>query len=118
MSNWTKSIETLHIGEMLYKHIRQHRYFQSVLARDLGISQKSVWQYKKRKTMRVDTLLNLCQSLNYNFLRDIAALLPADMPPHHAHPLQTRLAELEQQNHELQLQVKTLQEALRLVGSK
>jgi len=108
----------LNIGDLLKKHIKAKRISQSALSRKMDLNERTIHRYQKHKTMRVDTLLNICQALNYNFLRDIAAMLPPEMPPHNIHPLQTRVDELEQQNLELQLQVKTLKEALSLVGGK
>ena len=55
---------------------------------------------------------------NYNFLKEIANSLPNEMPPHNTNPLQARVTELEQQNHDLTMQVKTLEKALELVGRK
>ena len=112
------SIENLHIGNMLKMHIRKNRYFQSALARDLGISEKSVGLYKKRKTMQVDTLIAISRALKYNFLRDIADLLPPDMPPQKTHALQARIDALENENEHLKVQITTLEKALSLVGGR
>jgi hypothetical protein len=66
--------------------------------------------------MRVDTLFKISQMLNYNFLQDIAAELPADMPPGRTADQSATVAALQQQVKDLQLQVATLEKALGLVG--
>ena len=106
------------IGDILKKHVKKHRLRQNGWARQEGKNRRTIAKYLKGKDMHVGTLFTICQALNYNFLRDIAAMLPPEMPPHYTHPLQTRVDELEQQNLELQLQVKTLEKALSLVGGK
>jgi len=111
-------IEIPDIGKILKAHVKKNRLRQNGWARQEGLNRKSIADYLKRKDMRVGTLFTVCQALNYNFLRDIAAMLPPEMPPQNIHPLQTRVEELEQQNLELQLQVKTLKEALSLVGGR
>lgn len=68
--------------------------------------------------MRVGTLFTICQTLHYNFLRDIADLLPPDMPPQKTHALQARIDELENENEHLKVQIATLEKALSLVGGR
>ena len=68
--------------------------------------------------MRLGTLFTICQTLNYNFIKEIAALLPPDMPPATDNPMQARLTELEKQKADLELQLKTLKEAIELLGRK
>jgi len=111
-------IQAPEIGPMLRKYVKAKRIYQSGWARKMGFNPKTIARYLKRKTMMIDTLFTISQTLNYNFLREIAELLPADMPPINEHPLQARVTELEQQNHDLQLQVKTLKEALSLMSGK
>jgi len=111
-------IEAPDIGFIIKSHVKKNRLRQNGWARQEGKSRTTIADYLKRKDMRVGTLFEVCQALNYNFLRDIAAMLPPEMPPQNTHPLQTRVEELEQQNLELQLQVKTLKEALSLVSGR
>jgi transcriptional regulator with XRE-family HTH domain len=106
------------IGAILKTYVKKHRLRQNGWARQEGKNRRTIAKYLKGSDMRVSTLLEICQALNYNFLRDIAAMLPPEMPPQNIHPLETRVAELEQQNLELQLQVKTLEKALSLVGGR
>lgn len=111
-------IEAPDIGSIIKAHVKKHRLRQNGWARQEGKNRRTIAKYLKGKDMHVGTLFTICQALNYNFLRDIAALLPPEMPPQNIHPMQTRVDELEQQNLELQLQVKTLKEALSLVGGR
>ncbi|MES2621180.1 MAG: helix-turn-helix domain-containing protein [Bacteroidota bacterium] len=106
------------IGAMLRAYVKKHRIYQSAWARKAGQNEKTIARYQKRPDMRVSTLFRICQTLNYNFFREIAALLPSDMPPLTDNILQPRITDLEKQVHDLELQVKTLKEALELVGKK
>ena len=108
----------IHTGNLLRNYFTVKRIAQSAAARNIGITAKTLATYFKRKTMRIDTMLHLSHALNYNFLKEIANSLPNEMPPHNTNPLQTRVTELEQQNHDLAMQVKTLEKALELVGRK
>lgn len=109
---------TLHIGKMLTAHVKKYRIRQSGWARQEGLNRHTIASYLKQEDMRVATLYAVCQALNYNFLKEIANQLPADMPPLIPNPLQTRLTELEKQNHDLQMQVQTLEKAIALMGGK
>lgn len=111
-------IQAPDIGKLLRAYVKKHRIYQSGWARKKGISPKSVARYLKQPGMMVDTLFAICQTLNYNFLKEIAALLPPDMPPLTDNPLQTRITELEKDKHDLEMQVKTLKEAIELMGGK
>jgi transcriptional regulator with XRE-family HTH domain len=106
------------IGNLLKDYVKKHRIYQSAWARKVKLNRKTIAQYLKQPAMQVDTLFNICQALNYNFLKEIAALLPADMPPHADNPLQTRITELEKEKHDLELQVKTFEKALELLSGK
>jgi transcriptional regulator with XRE-family HTH domain len=108
----------LDIGKMLKDYVKKNRIRQSGWARKAKLNPKTIAKYLKQPTMQIDTLFAICQTLNYNFLKEIAALLPPDMPPATENPLQARLTELEKQKSDLELQVKTLKEALELVGRK
>jgi hypothetical protein len=105
-----------HTGNFLKQYVKKNRIRQSGWARKAGLNVKTVSGYLKQPTMWIETLLGICLILNHNFFKDIAATLPPDMPPLTENPLQARIDELEAQNHDLQLQVKTLERALELVG--
>jgi transcriptional regulator with XRE-family HTH domain len=70
-----------HIGQMLRGYVKQKRISQSGWARKQGVGPKTIARYLKQPAMRIDTLFNISQMLNYNFLQDIAAELPAELPP-------------------------------------
>ncbi len=114
----TSEIKMPDIGALLKEYVKKNRIRQSGWARKANLNPKTVARYMKQSTMQVDTLFTICQTLNYNFLKEITALLPADMPPLTENPLQARISELEKQKSDLELQVKTLKEALELVGRK
>ena len=111
-------IEAPHIGKILKAHVKKYRLRQSGWARQEGLNRATVGAYLKQQDMQVGTLFDISQALNYNFLKEIAAQLPAEMPPHVENPLQARITELERQKSDLELQVKTLKEAIELMGRK
>lgn len=113
-----KNTNNIHIGKLLKAYTTQNKVRIAGWARKSGKSPKTIGKYFRQPTMRVETLLDICLTLNHNFFKDIAATLPPDMPPLTPNPLQQRVTELETQNHDLQLQVKTLERALELIGKK
>lgn len=113
-----EKIEAPDIGKLLQAYVKKNRIRQSGWARTAGIHPKTVAKYLKQPTMQIATLFAICQTLKYNFLKDIADHLPPDMPPVTDNPLQSHIAQLEQQVHDLELHVKVLREALELVGRK
>ncbi len=100
------------IGKRLRSYVKEHRIFQSAWARLQGVSAKQVARYLKQGDMRVGTLFSISQILKYNFLREIADMLPAEFPPHQENPLAKRVAELEQENADLALQLNLLKEIM------
>ena len=103
---------------MLKTHVQKNRLFQSAWARQAGISPKAVANYLKRPTMQIDTMFTICQTLNHNFLREIAGMLPPEMPPQHIPDQSAEIAALQQKVNDLQLQVSTLERALGMVGGR
>jgi transcriptional regulator with XRE-family HTH domain len=105
-----------HIGNMLKAYVKKHRISQSGWARVQGISAEQVAKYLKQPDMQVDTLFTICQTLKYNFIKEIAALLSAEFPPYEQNALQEKVTSLEQENLLLRTQVETLKEVLKLLG--
>lgn len=107
-----------HIGQMLKKHVRKYRLFQSGWARQQGVTPKTIATYLKNPTMRIDTLFLICQVLEYNFFTEIARQLPGELPPVIKQESDAQVEMLKQENERLQLQVATLEKALGLIGGK
>ncbi len=106
------------VGEMLKNYIKTNRKYKSGIANWLGVKRSSVNKYVGRRDMKISTLWRLCHVLKYNFFADLGAQLPAEFTPVAENPLQTRIAELEKQKSDLELQVKTLEKAIELMGRK
>lgn len=104
--------EAPHIGNMLRAYVKKKRIFQSGWAREQGIQPKNVLAYLKRPNMRIDTLFTICQVLNYNFFKEIAAMLPSELPPATEDPSAARVKELEQRVHDLETENKVLREVV------
>lgn len=100
-----------HIGTLLNKHMRRHRYYKSALARDIGVNYKTVVKIMRRPDIKASFLWNICFALRYNFISDLAAQLPPEMPCAPT-PKDERIAELEQQVQQLTTERDTLQRVL------
>ncbi len=107
-----KLISAPNIGQRLRKHVTDKRIFQSGWAREQGISRLVIARYLKQPTIKIDTLFTISQVLKYNFIREIADQLPAELPPVATNPLQQRVDELEKENEKLRDQVALLKEVM------
>jgi DNA-binding Xre family transcriptional regulator len=113
----TEATEAPHVGHILNSHMRKHRYYKSALARDIGMNYETVVNFMRRPDIKVSYLWRICNALNYNFLSELAALLPPDMPsPPNAKD--TRIAELETQVKQLTTERDTLQRVLEILREK
>ncbi len=106
------------LGKMLTNYIKTNRKYKSGIANWLGIKRSSVQAYLKKPDMKVSTLWRLCHVLNYNFFEEITAQLPPEFTAVTENPLQKRIDELEKQKSDLELQVKTLEKVVELMGRK
>lgn len=97
-----------HIGTLLNKHMRLHRYYKSALARDIGVNYKTVVNIMRRPDIKVSFVWNICYALNYNFFVDLANLLPPEMPSAPT-AKDVRIAELEEQLRQMAAERDTLQ---------
>lgn len=96
------------LGTILNTHMRRHRYYKSALARDIGVNYKTVVRIMRRPDISASMLWNICFALNYNFLSELAGMLPPTMPAPPT-PKDTRIAELEAQVQQLTSECNTLQ---------
>ena len=106
-----------HFGQMLKAHMRKHRYYQSALARDIGMRRESLADLLKRPDSKFSRLWHICFALRYNFLSDLAAQLPPTMP---CAPTakDERIAELEKKVQELEAECHTLQRVIDALKGK
>lgn len=108
------AIEAPHVGTMLNMHMRKHRYYKSALARDIGMNHETVVNFMRRPDNKVSYLWRICFALKYNFIADLAAQLPPEMP---CAPTakDARIAELEKQVQELTAERDMLQRLTELL---
>jgi DNA-binding Xre family transcriptional regulator len=109
---------TPHIGNMLMDYVKRKRIYQSGWARQQGVTKQTIAKYLKNSSMRIDTMLRICETLNHNFLREIADMLPPSMEPPAVANQQQDITILQQEVEALKLQVATLEKALTLVAGK
>lgn len=106
--------EAPHIGNMLRKYVKTKRIFQSGWARQQGVKAKTIATYLKNPSMRIDTMFNICQQLEYNFFKEISDTLPPGLPPQTEDASAARVKELEQKVHDLETEVKVLRSVVGL----
>jgi hypothetical protein len=107
-----------HIGEMISRHIKAKRYHKSAWGREHGVQPATVNGYLRTPVMKTDTLFVICQTLEYNFFKELAAALPEQLPPLTVSENETRIKELEQRVRELELQNAVYEKALQFVGGR
>lgn len=111
-------IEAPHIGNILNQYTRKNRLYQSAWARHAGVSPQMIAQYLKQPTMRVDTLFGICQTLQHNFLREIADTLPPELPPQAQKDQSEELAAFKAENAALKIEIAALEKAIRLMAKQ
>lgn len=106
-----------HVGNMLNRHVRMNRYYQAALARDIGVRPETVANFLRRPDNKVSYIWRICHALNYNFLADLAALLPPTMPSA-PNAKDARIAELEKELQQRTTERDTLQRVLEILREK
>lgn len=109
------STDLPHFGNMLNSYVRNNRFKQTELAHNIGVRTETLNLFMKRQDIKLTYIWSLCLTLRYNFLSDLAAQLPSDLPCIPT-PKDQRIAELEAQLRDanterdgLQREVKVLQ---------
>jgi transcriptional regulator with XRE-family HTH domain len=110
--------KTPHIGQMLKQYVDDNRLSQAAWARRANVNADTVAKYLKQPTMRVDTLMAVCEQLEYNFLRDIANALPPQLPPQAPVDQGAELDALKAENEKLKIEIAALERAIGLMGKK
>ena len=90
-----------------WQYTKEHRTRIQGWAFQQGINSRSVQRYFKNPDMRVSTLFTISQVLEYNFIHDIAGMLPADLK-HAATPQYEKSAALEKRNEILKVRLELL----------
>ena len=67
-----------HIGEMLNLFIAQRRKSPSAFSRKLGIDVSALLRIRKKSSIQIQLLWNICQTQQHNFIADIALQLPSE----------------------------------------
>jgi len=101
-----------HVGQMLRTYVKTNRLYQSGWARMQGMKPSTICNFFKKPTIPLGTLYDICQILKYNFFRDIADSLPAELPPFKTNELAGRVAELEKENEKLKNDIALLKEVI------
>lgn len=104
-----------HIGKMLKRELKNKGMDFAGLARAMNKNRTGVWKYGKRDSLPLKLVWHLCIVLKHNFFAEMAAQLPADfainLPP--GTGANDRIAQLESENRDLQMQLDLLKEVLR-----
>lgn len=103
-------------GKMLRSYLKKHRIYKSVLARMVNRHPQTLQGMLKKPSFQTAILWELSVALQHNFFADMAVAL--GIADGFENPLQTRVTELEKQNSDLQLQIKTLEKAIELMGRR
>lgn len=101
-----------HVGKMLRNYVDNNRLYQSGWARQQGMKPSTISGFFKKPVIPLGTLYDICQILKYNFIREIADSLPAELQPIKDNVLNSRVAELEKENEKLKNDISLLKEVI------
>jgi hypothetical protein len=103
---------------LLDDYLRRHQLSYIQFARLLSTTRGSVYSRMHSTDVQVRTLWTYCQTLKYNFFRDIAATLPPfddDRPTEREQRLQQQVAELQQAVSDLNIELNAYKNILKKV---
>ena len=100
----------LHTGQLLKQRLREQGLSAAELGRRLGRGRETIRRFFKNPTIQTSILLEISIALQYNFFKEVAALLPPDMPPAPPDNTTTLQQQITQLQQELHLQKALVQE--------
>ena len=106
----------LHTGQLLKQRLREQGLSAAELGRRLGRGRETIRRFFKNPTIQTSILLEISIALQYNFFKELAALLPPDMPPappDNTTALQQQITQLQQELHLQKALVQELKGMLR-----
>jgi hypothetical protein len=108
-----ETAKEIHVGKLLRKFVDERRINQSAQARRSGINARIVASYFKKSSIQISSLIKVCHGFKYNFLRQIADMLPPEYPPHPVNPLQTENDALKKEVEDLKKEIGILRDLLK-----
>jgi hypothetical protein len=101
-----------HIGQLLRKYVNEKRIHQRAWARHQGVQPHFISRYLRRPEMKISTLFTISLILKNNFLREIADMLPPEIPSRTDRLLQEN-ENLKKENERLRTELELLKDILK-----
>ena len=71
-------MEKIHIGNMIKNYIDRKNLKRTAIAAMLQTPNTAIYAYEKRDSLKISTVIRICNALKYNFFMDIANSLPQE----------------------------------------
>ena len=111
-------IKQLNIGKRIQEVLNLQKTTDAEIARQLSRNQSTVGRLTRGTSLQAYIIWEFSLALKHNFFAELAQQFDEATNGAGITSPQARIAELEKQKSDLELQVKTLKEALELVGRK
>ena len=99
---------------MIQRELKRSHYSYVEFARKLNVHPSSVPAMLERKTLQVEKLIRISEVFQYNFFREVAAMLPYTEPDYTAKPtVDTEKEELKERVKALEIEVNLLRQMLK-----
>jgi len=101
-----------HIGQLLRSYIKGRAITQAEWAKKQGVKPHFISRYLARPEIKISTLFTISLILNNNFFREIAEMLPAEMPSRN-NKFIAEMENLKKENERLKSEVELLKDLLK-----
>jgi transcriptional regulator with XRE-family HTH domain len=105
----------LELNKMLRSQFEKGGWTARKLARELNMTYSGVWQLLKKDECTVSRLAALSEAFQYNFFRELAEKFPYTAPDYTSAADNAEKESLRVRVRELELELKVLKEAIRLM---
>lgn len=107
-------MNAIEIMPMIHRELKRSHYSHVEFARKLNANPSTVQAMLERKTLQVEKLVRISEVFQYNFFREIAAMLPYTKPDYTAKPtVDTEKEELKERVKALEIEVNVLRQMLK-----
>ena len=109
--------QNLHTGQLIEKLLYRLGYSDAEIEKAIGRPGSSVYKYRKNASIQTSILIDICYAIKHNIFQDIANELPDDFTKTDKYAeekaaakqaIENRIAELEEENKILKVQVDLL----------